>query len=94
MRSRITAEYWLELTSICRFDQAQPTAFQLGDIVEVQASFVALPMRDNKAKLSMILHSISLLNKQFTQVREGSTQSRRHSLTTGARTRWSKNSPQ
>jgi len=58
-----------ELASI-RFDSVEPTVFQLGDIVEVQVSFVALPMRDNKARVCMILRSISLLEKEFTQVRE------------------------
>jgi len=61
------------LTSLLRFDQAQPTLFQLGDIVEVQVSFVALPQRDSKAKLSMIMRSISLLEKEFTQVRKSGT---------------------
>ena len=58
------------LTLVCRFDKALPAVFQLGDIVEVQVSFVALPQRDNKAKLSLILRGISLLEKEFTQVRQ------------------------
>ena len=60
-------------SSICayqysRFRPTKPQTFQIGDIVEVQASFIAVPIRDNKWKINMILRSISLFDGSFTQV--------------------------
>jgi hypothetical protein len=40
----------------------------VGDIVEVQVSFIAIPIRDNKWKINSILRSISLFDGKFTQV--------------------------
>ena len=40
----------------------------MGDIVEVQVSFIAIPIRDNKWKINSILRSISLFDGSFTQV--------------------------
>ena len=51
------------------FQATGPQIFQLGDIVEVQVSFVAIPLRGKKWKISMILRSISLFEGRFTQVR-------------------------
>jgi len=44
-----------------------PQIFQLGDIVEVQISFVAIPLRGDKWKISMRLRSITLFEGRFTQ---------------------------
>lgn len=52
-----------------RFQSARPQTFQVGDIVEVQVSFIAVPIRDNKWKISTILRSISLFDGSFTKVR-------------------------
>ncbi|KAF8969131.1 hypothetical protein BDZ97DRAFT_1915494 [Flammula alnicola] len=49
------------------FRATGPQIFQVGDIVEVQVSFIAIPMRDNKWKISTILRSISLFDGRFTQ---------------------------
>ena len=48
-----------------RFQPTKPQTFQVGDIVEVQLSFIAIPIRDNKWK---ILRSVNLFNRSFTQV--------------------------
>lgn len=45
-----------------------PQIFQLGDIVEVQVSFIAIPLRGNKWKINTILRSINLFEGRFTQV--------------------------
>ncbi|KAF8148181.1 hypothetical protein B0H34DRAFT_803026 [Crassisporium funariophilum] len=46
------------------FQATGPQIFQVGDIVEVQVSFIAIPMQDNKWK---IIRSISLFDGRFTQ---------------------------
>ena len=51
------------------FRAIAPQFIQVGDIVEVQVSFVGIPLRDNKWKISTVLRSISLFDGQFTQVR-------------------------
>ena len=42
--------------------------FSTGDIVEVQVSFVLLPLREKKYKLSLILRSLTLFDSSYTQV--------------------------
>jgi len=49
------------------FQPTGPQTFQVGDIVEVQVSFIAVPIRDNKWKISTILRSISLFDTRYTQ---------------------------
>jgi hypothetical protein len=51
------------------FRATGPQIFQLGDIIEVQVSFIAIPMRGKKWKISTILRSISLFEGRFTQVK-------------------------
>lgn len=51
------------------FRATGPQIFQLGDIVEVQVSFIAVPLRGKKWKISTILRSINLFEGKFTQVR-------------------------
>jgi len=36
--------------------------------VEVQVSFIVVPLRDQKSQINVILRSISLLKGKFTQV--------------------------
>jgi hypothetical protein len=40
----------------------------VGVIVEIQVSFIAVPIRDNKWKINSILWSINLFDGKFTQV--------------------------
>jgi len=49
------------------FRPTSPQTFQVGDIVEVQVSFIAVPIRDNKWKINKILRSISLFDGSYTQ---------------------------
>lgn len=51
------------------FQATGPQIFQLSDIVEVQVSFIAIPLRDKKWKISTILRSISLFEGKFSQVK-------------------------
>ena len=50
------------------FQSIGPQIFQLGDIVKVQVSFIAIPLQGKKWKISIILRSISLFEGKFTQV--------------------------
>lgn len=46
-----------------------PQIFRVGDIVEAQVSFIAVPLKDNKYKMIVVLRSIALLDATFSQVR-------------------------
>jgi hypothetical protein len=39
----------------------------------LQVSFIAVPMRDSKYRISTVLRSISLFDGQFSQVRHAQT---------------------
>lgn len=52
----------------CRFRAVAPQLMKKGDIVELQVSFIAVPARDNKYRISTVLRSISILDGQFSQV--------------------------
>ena len=43
--------------------------FHIGDIIEAQISFIAVPLKDNKYKMIAVLQSIVLLDASLTQVR-------------------------
>lgn len=51
-----------------RFHCTTPQTFQEGDIVEIQVSFIVIPLRDQKCRMSVVLRSINLLDGRFTQV--------------------------
>ena len=42
--------------------------FGVGDIVEIQASFMAVPLKQGKMKTTMVLRGITLIDGTFTQV--------------------------
>lgn len=46
----------------------KPVIFGIGDIVEVQASFMAVPLKQGKFKSTMVLRGITLVDGSFTQV--------------------------
>ncbi|PPQ74297.1 hypothetical protein CVT24_001333 [Panaeolus cyanescens] len=50
-----------------KFVTAEPTIFQIGDIVEVQLSFVALPLHQRKRRLSLLLRSIGLMDAKYSK---------------------------
>jgi hypothetical protein len=43
--------------------------FRIGDIVQVQVSFVAIPVRGNKYKMLAVLRSMALLDGSLSKVR-------------------------
>jgi hypothetical protein len=52
-----------------RFEECEPQTFRLGNIVEVQLSFVGVPLKEKRCKLLLVLCSIALLDGQFSVVR-------------------------
>ena len=46
-----------------------PQTFQEGDIVEIQVSFIVVPLREQKSRMNVVLRSITLLEGKYTQVR-------------------------
>jgi hypothetical protein len=51
-----------------RFEPTGPHVFRIGDIVEVQMSFIVVPLKGKLLKMRTVLHSIALLNGQLTKV--------------------------
>lgn len=50
-------------------ETVNPQIFRVGDIVEAQVSFIAVPLKDKKYKMITVLRSIALLDSTFSQVR-------------------------
>ena len=50
-------------------EAVNPQIFRIGDIVEAQVSFIAVPLKDKKHKMIVVLRSIALLDATFSQVR-------------------------
>ena len=57
---RANAEY--------RYAMIKPASVCVGDIVELQISIIMVPIRDNKFKATMVLRSILVLDRTYTQV--------------------------
>ena len=57
------------LTETKSVETVNPQIFRVGDIVEAQVSFIAVPLKDRKYKMIVVLRSIALLNANFSQVR-------------------------
>ena len=55
-------------TRISRYVAVKPACISVGDIVELQVSFIMVPLRDNKFKVTMVLRSILVLDRTYTQV--------------------------
>ena len=53
-----------------RYTLVKPVIFGVGDIVEVQASFMAVPLKQGKFKTTMVLRGITLIDGTFTQVQK------------------------
>ena len=53
-----------------RYTPVKPVIFGVGDIVEVQASFMAVPLKQGKFKTTMVLRGITLIDGTFTQVQK------------------------
>lgn len=56
------------VTTKTRFLKVDPTQFRVGDIVEVQITVVAVPIRNGKYKMIAQLRSLALLDGSFTDV--------------------------
>jgi len=56
------------LTDKSSFQPVGPEMLQEGDIVEVQVSFIAIPLRDGKWKINTTMRSMTLFDGTFTQV--------------------------
>ncbi|RDB19734.1 hypothetical protein Hypma_013178 [Hypsizygus marmoreus] len=50
-----------------------PQTFRIGDLVEIQLSFVVVPLKGDKYKMLAVLRSIALLSGQFRQVISAAT---------------------
>lgn len=51
-----------------RYELATPQMFRLGDIVEIQISFIAIPLKTQVFKMTTVLHSVALIDSTFTRV--------------------------
>jgi hypothetical protein len=51
-----------------RFQPCEPQTFRNGDIVQVQLSFVVIPVKGGHRKMLTILRSVALLDRSFSQV--------------------------
>ncbi|KAF8875565.1 hypothetical protein BD779DRAFT_1450017, partial [Infundibulicybe gibba] len=49
------------------FVKSGPQSFRKGDIVEVQVSFVVVPLKEQRYKMMGVLHAIALLDTSFSQ---------------------------
>ena len=57
-------------TSQCRYKPVKPVIFGVGDIVEIQASFMTVTLKQGKFKTMMVLRGITLIDGTFTQVQK------------------------
>ncbi|KAF8220722.1 hypothetical protein L208DRAFT_1020340, partial [Tricholoma matsutake] len=51
-----------------RFESCGPQIFRIGDIVQVQVSFVTIPVQGNKHKMLVVLRSMALLDGSLSKV--------------------------
>ncbi len=56
-------------TNYSRYISVKPASICIGDLVELQVSFIMVPLRDNKFKGTMVLRSILVLDRTYTQVK-------------------------
>ena len=56
-------------TDVRRYISVKPSSVCIRDIVELQVSFIVVPLRDNKFKATMVLCSILVLDHTYTQVK-------------------------
>jgi hypothetical protein len=56
----------LLLFRIHRFQSCEPQMFRVGDIVQVQLSFVVIPVKAGRRRMLTVLRSLALLDAAFT----------------------------
>jgi hypothetical protein len=47
---------------------AKPNNFKQGDVVEVEATFIAIPIAGSRFRMKPVLRSVTLLDKSYTRV--------------------------
>jgi hypothetical protein len=57
-------------TEVHRYISIKPGCICVGDLVELQVSFIMVPLRGNKFKAAMVLRSILVLDRTYTQVKK------------------------
>jgi hypothetical protein len=60
-----------------RYEDTIPGAFKVGDIVEIQVSFVGVFTAQNEVKVTSRLQAVTLLDTTFTKAREKPSYSNR-----------------
>ena len=71
-RYEIHTPRWVQITALTKkesMEAVNPQIFRVRDIVEAQVSFIAVPLKDKKHKMIVVLRSIALLDATFSQVR-------------------------
>lgn len=53
-----------------RYVDINPGRIQRGDVLEIQASFVVVPLKAKKFKMLIVLRAITLLDSSATKVSE------------------------
>ena len=51
-----------------RYPTSSPIKIQIGDLVEVQMSIIAVPVKGRESKLTTLLRSVTLMDRTYTQV--------------------------
>jgi hypothetical protein len=64
----VHVQRWPKIT-LHSYRVAKPQIFRIGDIVEVQISFIAVPLKRQNFKMLTVLRSIALLDSSFSEVR-------------------------
>jgi hypothetical protein len=55
-------------SKLYRYIDADPTGFRAGDIVEVQFTFIVIPIKREKHRMMMVLRALTLLDSTHTTV--------------------------
>ncbi|KAF8076944.1 hypothetical protein FPV67DRAFT_1406351, partial [Lyophyllum atratum] len=78
-----------------KFRQASPQAFRIGDIVEIQVSFIVVPLKGERFKMMTVLRSIALIDGTFSKVRlDSNDETWKWKLTRSRKLSRKKNQPQ
>ncbi len=59
----------IALNKVYRYIGVKPASVCIGDLVELQVSFIMVPIRDNNFKATMVLRSILVMDRTYTQVK-------------------------
>ena len=63
-------ENYYSHTSQCRYRPVKLVKFEVSNIVEVQASYMTVALKQGKFKTMMVLRGIMLIDGTFTQVQK------------------------